>query len=36
MAEENQNQTPHNPPMPQSADDRDAQDNKYTALFSYI
>ena len=28
---ENENQ-----PAPQTADDRDAQENKYTALFSYI
>ncbi|HTX87147.1 MAG TPA: DUF4870 domain-containing protein [Candidatus Nanoarchaeia archaeon] len=34
MAEENQ--TPHNPSAPMSADDRDALDNKYTALFSYV
>jgi uncharacterized membrane protein len=34
MDEQNQNQTP--PAAPQTADDRDAQENKIVALFSYI
>ncbi|MDD4902731.1 MAG: hypothetical protein PHE24_06380 [Patescibacteria group bacterium] len=41
MDETNQNQAPQAPQMPPTsnpgtADDRDAQENKYVALFSYI